>query len=167
MTQAENRAAELNFSWVEDLLLAGCRGPRTDRDLAWLSRNGIQALVRLAHEEETGLTASDIERHSMHDFYEPVADWNAPAQVQLDRIIAFVTTSIGRNHPVAVSCGAGRGRTGTVLACYLVGKGLGAQLAIEQLIAVRPCSNEILQVPGQRDAIVEFDRRLHTHPSQG
>jgi atypical dual specificity phosphatase len=56
-------------------------------------------------------------------------------------------------------CGAGMGRTGTILACYLVSLGIPAEDAIRQLIEKRPCSREILNVPGQREAVFEFERR--------
>jgi atypical dual specificity phosphatase len=59
-----------------------------------------------------------------------------------------------------VSCGAGCGRTGTVLACYLVSSGHSAEGAIQQLLALRPCACEILVVPGQREAVLEFGCRL-------
>jgi atypical dual specificity phosphatase len=152
-------AAALNFSWLEQGRVAGCRGPRTDADLASLAAVGVRALVRLAAEDETGLGASEVERHAIRDCYEPVSDWTAPLQEQLERVITFIEAAIRDGEPVAVSCGAGYGRTGTVLGCYLVSTGLPAQAAIERLVTVRPCSREILRVPGQKDAVFEFYRR--------
>jgi atypical dual specificity phosphatase len=149
----------MNFSWLEHGWLAGCRGPRTDADLAFLARVGIRALVRLAAEEETGVCASDVEQHVMEDCYEPVEDWTAPLQEQIDRVVAFINRALSSGKPVAVSCGAGYGRTGTILGCYLISKGLSAQAAIQRLIEVRSCSAEVLRVPGQKEAILEFYRR--------
>jgi atypical dual specificity phosphatase len=160
VTAVEDRADELNFSWLEDHLVAGCRGPRTDRDLALLSDFGVRALVRLASEDETGLVWSEVERHEIRDCYEPVSDWTSPSQEQLDRVIEFMKTAVENGEPVAVSCGAGKGRTGTVLGCYLVARGMRPQAAIEELIAVRACSDEILRVPGQKDAVFDFYRRM-------
>lgn len=161
MTEAEDRAVDLNFSWLEDRLVAGCRGPRTDRDLAWLAPR-IRALVRLAPEDETGtdLSRSDVEGYGIRDCYEPVPDWTPPSQEQLDRVIAFMKTALENGEPVAVSCGAGKGRTGTVLACYLVAKGLRPQAAIDKLRAARPGSAEIQRVPGQQQAVFGFYRRV-------
>lgn len=159
MTEQSRQAAALNFSWLEEGVIAGCRGPRSDPDLAFLVSVGIRALVRLAAEEETGLAASDLERFGITDCYEPVRDWTAPTQEQIDRVIDFIGGALASGEAVAVSCGAGYGRTGTVLGCYLVSKGLPAQAAVDKLIAVRPCSREILSVPGQKDAVFEFHRR--------
>lgn len=156
----DERAAALNFSWIEDSLVAGCSGPRTDKGLGSLAEFGVRALVRLASEKETGLDGLDVERHGIRDCYEPVPDFTPPSQAQLDRVIAFMNSAIEGGEPVAVSCGAGKGRTGTVLACYLVAKGMRPEAAIDELIAVRACSDEILHVPGQKDAVDEFYRRI-------
>ncbi len=160
MSASFDYSVAMNFGWLEQGRLAGCRGSRSDNDLAFLASIGIQALVRLAHEEETGIFTADVESNGIEDCYEPVPDWTAPSQYQIDHIIGFVRNAIEKGRPVAVSCGAGCGRTGTVLACYLVSAGHSAEDAIQQLLAVRPCSREILMVPGQREAVLEFERRL-------
>jgi atypical dual specificity phosphatase len=153
-------APALNFSWLEDGLVAGCRGPRTDQDLASLLTLRVRRLVRLAPEDETGLRRSQVARSEIQDCYEPVPDWTAPSQDQIDRVIAFIRTAVEHGEPVAVSCGAGCGRTGTVLACYLVAKGLSPNAAIDKLVIERPCSDEILRVPGQKEAVFHYHRRM-------
>lgn len=149
----------MNFTWIEPGQIAGCRGPRSDSDLAFLLSLDIRALVRLANQDETGICKSDVETSGLEDCYEPVPDWNPPTQTQLDRIIGFIRVAIEAGRPVAVSCGAGCGRTGTVLACYLVFAGRSAEDAIQYLLSVRPCSIEILSVPGQREAVLRFAQR--------
>lgn len=153
MTDEDSRSTELNFGWLEEGVLAGCRGPRTDKDLSWLASR-IGALVRLADEDETDLRGSEVERYAIRDFYEPVRDWTAPSQEQLDRVIAFIKTAVEDGKAVAVSCGAGYGRTGTVLACYLVANGLSPEAAMDRLGIARPGSrDEIERVPGQRCSV--------------
>jgi len=61
-----------------------------------------------------------------------------------------------------VSCNAGYGRTGTVIACVLVTTGMSADQAIAELITKRPGAREILQVPGQAAAIRDFAGRQTT-----
>ncbi|MEM4406428.1 MAG: dual specificity protein phosphatase family protein [Candidatus Methanomethylicaceae archaeon] len=161
MCDFHSDATAMNFSWVEDAAIAGCRGPKTDADLRFLASVGIAALVRLAHEDETGISASDVQSYGIEDFYEPVKDFTPPSQEQIDRVIKFLNCTVMNGKAVAVSCGAGYGRTGTILACYLVSKGLPPEEAIQKLITVRPCSCEILKVPGQRDAVYKFYHRLH------
>jgi len=160
MSGLDSRAMELNFSWLEKGLVSGCRGPRTDEDLALLRSLGVQALVRLADEKETGLTSTDVERSALRDCYEPVEDFTAPSQTQIDRVVSFIDSALVKGEAVAVSCGAGYGRTGTILACYLVWQGLSAEAAIEKLITTRPCSRELRRVPDQKEAVFEFHRRI-------
>ena len=65
-----------------------------------------------------------------------------------------------KGNAVAVSCGAGCGRTGTILACYLISSGYSADAALELLLSRRPCSSEILRSAKQKHAIYEFQARL-------
>ena len=160
MSDLDSRLMALNFSWLEEGLVAGCRGPRTDEDLALLRSLEVEALVRLAAEAETGLTSADVERSAIRDCYEPVPDRTAPSQTQIDRVVSFINGAVANREAVAVSCDAGYGRTGTILGCYLVSQGLSAEAAIEKLITTRPCSREILGVPGQKEAVFEFHRRM-------
>ncbi|HET9262344.1 MAG TPA: protein-tyrosine phosphatase family protein [Vicinamibacterales bacterium] len=141
-------------------LVAGCRGPRTDEDFALLRSLGVHALARLAGEAETGLTRGDGEQNALQDCYEFVPDMTAPSQKQIDRVISFINRAVTNREAVAVSCGAGYGRTGTILACCLVSRRLSAEAAFEKLIAIQPCSREILRILGQKEAVFEFRRRM-------
>ena len=73
----------------------------------------------------------------------------------------FVHNAIAKGRPVAVSCGAGCGRTGTVLACYLVSAGYSAEEAIQQLLALRPCAREIIIVRDSERQFWSLDVGLH------
>ncbi|MCE5311462.1 MAG: hypothetical protein LLG20_27825 [Acidobacteriales bacterium] len=96
-------AVLMNFTWIIEGQLAACRGPRNDTDLALLKNAGVRALVRLAHEEETGMTTTAVSRAGLRDCYEPVPDFTAPTQAQLDHTTRFIKDSMERGEPVAVS----------------------------------------------------------------
>jgi atypical dual specificity phosphatase len=149
---------EMNFSWVIEDHLAGCRGPNTREDLEYLRAKGIRALVRL--EGRTRVTVEQISDVGLVDYLEPVRDFGTPTRHKLEKILNFIDKMLRQKKPVAVSCGAGYGRTGTVLACFRVRQGRTAQEALTWLQEVRPCSaKEILEsCPNQRRFISDFPR---------
>ena len=96
------------------------------------------------------------------DKFVPVRDFTPPDQDQIDSMIEFIDEQAVRNNrPVVVSCYAGIGRTGTVLACYLVKRGAGPADAIDEVRRLRPGS---IQTPEQEAAIFEYAQR---HASEG
>jgi len=79
-----------------------------------------------------------------------------PTQEQLDRCVSALNKSLAGKMPVAVHCGAGLGRTGVVLAAYLVTTGMSASQAISRVRKLRPNSVETEQ---QAEAVEWFARR--------
>lgn len=71
--------------------------------------------------------------------------------------------AIAAGRVVAVHCGGGLGRTGTLLACYLARRGLNPADAIAQVRRVRPVSVETrVQVAAvEAYAATEAARRGH------
>jgi atypical dual specificity phosphatase len=122
---------DLNFSWVINAQLGGSRGPRSKADLIALKEQGVRALVRLVEPDESHVTAEQIREVGLEDYNEPVPDFTAPKQAQLDKIIEYIDVKLQTGIPVGVSCNAGIGRSGVVLACYMVHKGLTATKALE------------------------------------
>ena len=154
------RPEEMNFSWLQKGIIAGCKGPKTDDDLDFLREQGIGALVRLARETTP---QKQVRAKGLRDFHEDVKDFSAPSPDQLVKIMKFIDRMRARDLSVAISCGAGYGRTGTVLACYLVWQGKPASKALKELDDKRPESaKEIRDCPqsGQRDAVVQFEKRV-------
>ena len=142
----------LNFSWIIDGKLAGHEGPSSEQDLVWLKGQGVLALVRLIEKNKAEVSASQISKLGMWDLHEPVPDFDIPKPDQIDKIIQFIDTAISAKRPVGVSCKFGIGRTGTILACYLVRKGYDADSAISAVRKKRPGSIETQE---QVDAVKE------------
>ena len=144
----------MNFGWVLDNEVAGSQGPVNLQDLFFLHQQGVRAVIRM---EERTIPADTGGYVDIVDMYVPVRDFTPPDQDQIDHMIDFIDEQAVRNdRPVVVSCFAGIGRTGTVLACYLVSRGSEPADAIIEVRRRRPGS---IQTPEQEAAVVEYARR--------
>jgi atypical dual specificity phosphatase len=72
----------------------------------------------------------------------PVPDGGAPTFEQAARFVRFVTENQTLSQAVAVHCEAGLGRTGTMLAVYLISTGKTAAEAIEMIRSVEKSAVE-------------------------
>jgi atypical dual specificity phosphatase len=128
----------LNFSWVIDGSLAGMARPWVGTDtIEELREHGVGAIVSLTEEP----LADELADH-FHYAHIPVPDFHAPSLDQIKFFVETVRDWIRRDMGVAVHCAAGCGRTGTMLACYLVGEGESAREAIRHIRGLRPGSIE-------------------------
>ena len=144
----------LNFSWVIHGSLAGAQGPVQNRDLVFLKLRDVRAIVRMDSQTVSGESAELV------DFFEPVPDFTAPSLDQIERIVGFISQQIETwERPVAVTCRAGLGRTGTVLACYLVHEGYSADKAINLVRELRPNS---IETGKQEDAVHQYAESLRS-----
>src|SRR5205823_2071865 len=65
-----------------------------------------------------------------------------PALEQVAQAVAAIDHFLDNGRAVAVHCGAGLGRTGTILACYLAAQGLSSDEALATVRAQQPGSVE-------------------------
>jgi atypical dual specificity phosphatase len=94
----------------------------------------------------------------MLELYEPVPDFTAPTVEQVDRMVQFIEAQVETwERPVVVTCAAGLGRTGTVLACYFVGTGYEPQPAIDYVRQLRPGS---IQTRDQEETVYQYAQYL-------
>ena len=129
----------MNGTWLDDGQVLACAYPRQDVALAALAQQGISMLVNLhEHAHDPALLAP----HGLIELHLPVADFTPPSPEQLEQGVAAIVQALATGQRVAVHCGAGLGRTGTLLACYLVQQGMEAEAAIDRVRAVRPGSVE-------------------------
>ena len=144
------------FSWIDKPRLAALAIPESEAELQWLRSQGIQLLVSLTEESPP---RTWINNSGLLLFHVPVVDLRAPTQDQLDQCVSAMEKAIDREMGVAVHCGAGFGRTGTILAGYLVYRGMSAGQAIGRIRSLRPGS---IETEEQAEAVVEFARRKRT-----
>jgi protein tyrosine phosphatase len=141
--------------WViRDQLLAGeypgeVDPELTDRRLRALIRGGVRTFVDLTDEDEVNEDAKLIptyrsilrrvsQEESVQTTYAniPIEDRGIPSPWTLRCILDVIDRSIGDENPVFVHCWAGRGRTGTVVGCYLKRHGLAHDADVIQKLAL-------------------------------
>jgi len=152
----------VNFSYVIDGKLAGCATPTwsfsVPEALRALSEEGIRAILSL---DEEGLSDAMVKEFGFEYHHSPIPDFHAPAIDQLEECLSFIRGQIEQGRPVVVHCRAGMGRTGTILACYLVRfDSVHPETAIERTRDMRPGSIET----GEQEQLV---RRYAEYLQQG
>jgi len=144
-----------NFSWVVEGKLAGCGLPVTHDEFEWLVENGIKSVVTV---REVPLPKDWFDGSDMDYLRLEVEDFGAPSIEDFDKAVSFIEDEINKGRPVMVHCAAGKGRTGAVLAAYLVkNQHLTAEQAIAKLRGMRPGS---VQSVAQETAISMYEKYL-------
>ncbi|HHT9160223.1 MAG TPA: dual specificity protein phosphatase 23 [Candidatus Brocadiaceae bacterium] len=144
-----------NFSWLIQNEIAGMARPMSMvADLEFLKDNGIEAVVSLT---ELPLHKTLIEEFGFEYKHIPVPDLASPTQEQIEEFVSFVNNLTASKKKIVVHCDAGIGRTGTMLACYLVNKGCSASWSISEVRKRRPGSIETTE---QEDTILKYEERI-------
>ena len=153
-----------NFSWLVPGVLAGLAhpgGPSYDADmdqaglreaLGFLREQGIGAIVSLT---EYPLDSTTVEACGFEYLQRPVPDMEPPAIDDIETVVEFVDKASLRGIGTGVHCLAGLGRTGTMLACYLVSKGEDASAAVARVRRERPGS---VETPAQEEVVLQYAR---------
>jgi atypical dual specificity phosphatase len=141
-------------TWLTDERVCACRYPRSAAELEALAARGVSLVVNL---HERAHARAHLERCGLTELHLPVADFTCPTPAQLDEGIAAIERTLAEGHQVAVHCGGGLGRTGTLLACYLVERGRSPEAALAYLRSMRPGS---VETPQQEAAVFAYAERL-------
>jgi atypical dual specificity phosphatase len=148
------------FTWVDKPHLAALALPESADDLAWLRRNGIDVVISLT---EDPLPRGWVNDAGLMGVSVPVPDMEPPTDRQLDHLLDTIRRANASRMGVAIHCGAGLGRTGTVLAAYFVAQGLTPREAVAKVRDLRPGSVETAE---QERAIEAFARRFAVREGQ-
>ena len=147
----------LNFSFVWKTRVAGSghpgRGGERVATLASLRDAGVDSILTLTEEP---LDFAPIREFGFEYLHLPIEDFTAPAQDQIDAAVKFLGEQMAAGRGALVHCRAGIGRTGTMLACFLVAQGMEPGRAIAEMRRLRPGSCEVF---AQEYAVFQYARR--------
>lgn len=157
----ESTVMQNRFFWVIDEQLAGMPRPGIsvplDDDLAFLAEQGIDLLISLTIAPLDSSLLAEFQIESLHL---PVLDYRPPTLEQQIEFVEKTSQKLSNGGRVGVHCAAGIGRSGTMLATYLVYLGSCAADAIARVRELRPGS---IETSTQEEAIQTYYDYLQQH----
>lgn len=153
-----------NFRMVDDRVWRGAAPGTTGYEE--LAANGVKTIVDLRAEEYVQVDEARLNALGMRLVRIPIRDGQTPTPDEVSRFLSAVNNTDG---PTFVHCGAGVGRTGTMVAAYRLAMGQSNMAALKGNLSVGPPSLEQIafaagidagKVPSQNAAVVALSRLL-------
>jgi atypical dual specificity phosphatase len=141
----------VDVTWIVERQVAAMSMPWPE-DVEELPALGVRAVVSLTERLPEGLPDPRL----LH-LHVPVRDFTAPTLEQLAEATDFIDRVVADGGAVVVHCAGGLGRTGTVVAAWLVRRGWTAADALSEVRRRRPGS---VETRAQEEAILRFARGL-------
>ncbi|XP_010443313.1 PREDICTED: putative dual specificity protein phosphatase DSP8 [Camelina sativa] len=150
------------FRWwdqIDEYLLMGAVPFR--KDVPRLKHLGIGGVITLNEPFETLVPSSLYNAYEMEHLVIPTRDYLfAPLIADITQAVNFIHKNALLGKTTYVHCKAGRGRSTTVVLCYLIEhKGMTVAAAFEHVRAIRP---RVLLHPSQRKVVEEYNNRLQS-----
>ena len=133
------------------------------RKLRALLDCGVRTFVDLTEEGELesydGWLAKEAKAAGLSVAYHrhPIRDMDVPTSNGMRTILDLVNAAIDGDAPVYVHCWGGIGRTGTVVCCWLVERGLSGEQALVRIASLREGirKRQIMspEMPGQQEFV--------------
>ena len=141
------------FSWLIENKLAGSGIPTSIDEVQWMIKQGVKSIITIREEPLDESWVKDV--NYLHILSN---DMSVPEFDDLVYAVDFIHRRITNNEPVLVHCLAGMGRTGVILACYLIKyQKMSASEATEKIREERPGS---IQSYPQEEIIFRFEKSL-------
>jgi hypothetical protein len=136
--------------------------------LRWLLNLGIDVFIDLTEMGEYGLEpynpllleeARSLKKNIQY-IRHPIKDFSIPPKDQVERIISEIDQAMEAGQQIYLHCLGGKGRTGSVVGCYLAEHGYPGQAALDRIIELRQglpnADDRSPETPGQRKLVEEW-----------
>ncbi|HUI01861.1 MAG TPA: dual specificity protein phosphatase family protein [Nitrososphaerales archaeon] len=150
------------FTWVRDGKIAASGRPYSKSQVEWLKAHGITAILTLTEDPLPASWTGGLATNHI-----PLRDHAALTHSQMRQGADYIASSLSEGKVVLVHCLAGKGRTGSVLASYLMAyEGKKAREAIDELRSMRggsvegPQEKNVLDFEGE--ALREWSTRARS-----
>lgn len=147
------------FRWIVPNQIGACPEPGIVYPLAYdlelLVRVGVTTLITLT---EKDLDQDALREAGLRNIHLPIFDREAPSISQAYMLVRRMQRLTDAGEVLAVHCKAGIGRTGTMLAAWLIREGgLSAQEAIARLRRINP---SYVQTEAQEEFLARFEQDI-------
>jgi atypical dual specificity phosphatase len=149
----------MQLDWIEDEVLAASSIPIDLNDVRSLHDQGIRAIVTLTEHPLTihkSITPDSLRALDITYLHAPIPDGYAPDIPLAQAIVGFIEQMSSERRPTFIHCHAGIGRTGTMLHCYFLSRGLSMDEAGEKVRTRRPACNLLNLSTSQRTFLEQF-----------
>ncbi|HZW85480.1 MAG TPA: dual specificity protein phosphatase family protein [Nitrososphaerales archaeon] len=139
------------FAWIEKGRLAATGFPAGRNQVLWLTRQGVTSILTLTEDPLPSEWTSGLNLDLKHV---GMGDHAPPSLESLNEGADYIQEELARGRCVAVHCLAGEGRTGSVLAAFMIKeRGLSSSEALRMLREIKPAFVE----HSQEKAVSEFE----------
>ncbi|KAL2489689.1 putative dual specificity protein phosphatase DSP8 [Forsythia ovata] len=141
------------WDWIDEFVLLGA--VPFPSDVLRLKELGVSGVVTLNESYETLVPSSLYKAHGIHHLVLPTRDYLfAPSIVNICQAVEFIHENAFQRRSTYIHCKAGRGRSTTIVICYLVKyRQMKPDAAYDYVKSIRP---RVLLASSQWKAVQEF-----------
>ncbi len=145
------------WDWLDNTVLLGALPFASD--VPKLKSLGIGAVVNTC-DEYSGPTQAYAST-GIAQCHIPTIDFMPPALADIEKSVRFIQSHAAAGTKIYIHCKAGRGRSATVAACYLITQGHTPESAQKLMLEKRPHVNPLI---AQREVVRQFAQNFKTTP---